>query len=187
MEENELQKLLGKQFLIAAYIESKLQIVNYIKEGYDQNKPILINNRFLHFTAHSYYLSIIVDLYALFGPANANNKNSFKHINSNYRYLLKSESIEIVHEWITKAEENIQIIKNLRHMQIAHYDFDSKEAIYLNFDNLTRINTLFELAKRIIQFYSAAILDKENSTSYAFEKKYHYLQSLERLIDKAAR
>ena len=72
--------MLGKQFLITSFIDQKIRIVNYIKPGYDDNKPVLINNTFLHFTAHIYYRSIIVDLYALFGKPNQSNKFSLFHI-----------------------------------------------------------------------------------------------------------
>lgn len=75
-----MENLLGKQYLITIYIAQRLQIINYILDGYNNNKPVLINNNFLHFTAHVYYRSVIVDLYALFGPPNNNNKNSFLFI-----------------------------------------------------------------------------------------------------------
>lgn len=186
MIENRLQKVLGKQFLIAAYIETKLQIVNYIKEGYDSNKPILINNRFLHFTAHTYYRSIVVDLFALFGPANSHNKNSFRHFNLKYEDTLNRSAIKAVEEWIDNADNDIRTIMLLRHKQIAHYDFEQKESISLNFDHLSQINSLFELAKRIIIHLGHAFLDEEIRIGYDFERKHQYLESLERLIAKAA-
>ena len=185
MADNSLQKLLGKQYLIAAYIEAKLQIVNFIKEGYDANKPILINNRFLHFTAHTYYRSIAIDLYALFGPANNHNKNSFLHIDDTYRSLLVPNSIEAVNTWIVNDQQSILIIKDLRHKQIAHYDFTFKEAISLNFDNLNHLNTLFALAKKIITFYGQAFSDDAMKTGYSFDRRHQYVASLERLINSA--
>lgn len=173
MTENHLQKVLGKQFLIAAFIETKLQIVNYIKEGYDSNKPILINNRFLHFTAHTYYRSIVVDLFALFGPANSHNKNSFRHITLKYQDLLNRNCIEDVSNWIQDVEDDINTIMHLRHKQIAHYDFEQKESISLNFDHLPQLNRLFQLAKRIINHLGHAFLNEEIRVGYDFDRKHH--------------
>src|SRR5688572_12345883 len=111
MVENELQKLIGKQFLITSYIESKLQIVNYIKEGYDSNRLVLINNSFLHFTAHTYYRSIIIDLHALFGTPNKNNKQSFKQVSNDHIELLNPGTVETVLGWINSAKEDIKAIE----------------------------------------------------------------------------
>jgi len=128
-----IKDMLGKQFLITSFIENRLQIVNYIKEGYDFDKPILMNNRFLHFTAHIYYRSIIEDLYALFGKAGKDNKYSFFHITKQYEDLFKPTTITIVQDWINDSKDDINAITHLRHKQIAHYDFSIKESIRLNF------------------------------------------------------
>lgn len=71
-----LKDLVGKQYLLASYIEQRLQIVNYIIDGYNENLPVLGNNQFLHYTEHVFFRSIINDLYALFGD-NRNNKVNF--------------------------------------------------------------------------------------------------------------
>lgn len=43
-----LNEMLGDQFMILSVAKTKLDLLNYIKDGYDSNKPILKNNRFLH-------------------------------------------------------------------------------------------------------------------------------------------
>ena len=178
----ELQKMLKKQFLIASYIEQKLQIVNFIKEGYDNNKPILINNSFLHFTAHIYYRSIIVDLLALFGSATNINKNSLDFIEKNHKDLLKLEIVETVKDWISKSDAEIKIIKGLRDTQIAHYDFIEQESISFNFNNLSELNSLFYLAQKIISLYGSSFKDENISFGFDFGNISDELNSLESLI-----
>lgn len=181
-----LQDILGKQYLIAAYIEPRLQLANFIKEGYDSNKPILMNNRFLHFTAHNYYRSIVLDLYALFGRANTNsNKYSFFHINDKYEGVVIKGTIDTVQTWLFEAKNDIKTIELMRHRQIAHYDFEKKEFISLNFNHLLELNTLFDLARQIIVYGGNAFLDEEIRVGYDFGRRSHYVHSLERLIAKA--
>ena len=182
--ENKLQKLLGKQYLISGYIEKKLQIVNYIKQGYEDNVSILKSNRFLHFTAQVYYRSIIIDLHALFGKANNSNKNSF-HFIENFASLLKTKSVSIFKEWIESYIEEISIIEDLRHKQMAHYDFSKKESISLNFNNLPQVNLLFNLAQKIICHFGNSLLDDASPIGYEFGREHHYLHSLQRLVKKA--
>ena len=180
--ESPVHKILGKQFLITSFADKKLQIVNFIKSGYDQNKPILTNNAFLHFTAHLYYRSVIIDLYALYSGANRNNKNSFFAIDQQFKTIINPMAIDEVFTWLEKAEQDIRIIKELRDQQIAHYDFNIKEAISLNFNNLDLLNRLEVLSKKIISHLAASFIDIQVRVSYDFERKYHELQSLERLL-----
>jgi len=184
MNNEELKNKLGKQYLIAAYIENKLQIVNYIKDGYDKNAPVLMNNKFLHFTAHVYYRSIVIDLYALLGPANINNKNAFKYIIKARPSELKSESLKQIADLLINAASKIQTIKNLRHTQMAHYDFSLKDAISLNFNDLPIINELFLLCQAIINMFGASYIKDELTIGYDFGRRHQYLDSLERLISR---
>lgn len=181
------QKLLSEQFLITAFVEQKLQIVNYIKSGYDENEPILINNSFLHFTAHIYYRSVIVDLYALFGPGSQNNKCSIFNISKESGNKIKTDVLKKVRSWLKEKRNNIEIIKKLRHQQIAHFDFEQIESISLNFDNLEVLNDLFNLAKRIISLYGESTNEKSESMGFDFENKSQYVRSLKALISKAAK
>lgn len=177
--------MLAKQFLIASYILEKLQIVNFIKEGYDNDKAILIDNSFLHFTAHIYYRSSIIDLYTLFGKANRNNENSFLSINESFNQVLKPDSIEVVKEWINNSQGDIMIVKDLRDKEIAHYDFRDKESISLNFDSLSQLNTLHSLAQKIITHYGDSFKNENDSIGFDFEIDYQNLESLKWLVAKA--
>lgn len=178
-----LRDYLGKQFLITVFAYEKLQIVNFIKEGYDHNKPILINNRFLHHAAHIYYRSIIIDLYSLFGSANNHNKNSFKFIIDRFQSELKEGCDEIVKQWMTEAEEDIRVITHLRHEKMAHFDFHAKANIDLDFDSLLILNKLIKIAQDIISHYGYSICQEEERMGFDFDLHNQELESLKRLID----
>lgn len=55
-----LFKLVCDQQLITSYIRSKLELLQYWKKGYDTNAPVLKNNRYLIFSAHVYYRSLLI-------------------------------------------------------------------------------------------------------------------------------
>ena len=184
-KENKLQKLLGKQFLITAYIESRLQLVNYIKEGYDDNLSILINSRFLHFTAHTFYRSVIVDLFSLFGKPGKENRYSLLQINSDCSQFLNKQCIDDVAKLLSNCQDDIATITKLRHNQIAHFNFEQNEGISLDFDNLDILNTLFKTAVKIITMCGESFLAEEDRTGYDFERESQYIRSLEKLIGKA--
>lgn len=180
----ELQEMLRKQLLIIRYIKQKLQIVNFIKNGYDTNRPILINNSFLHFTARIFYRSIIIDLYALFGRVTKNNKNAFGWFNEEkYKVLLKPKTVETVNNWILQSNEKIEIIKNLRNKQIAHYDFiEQISSINFNLDNLSELNSLYCLAQKIISHCGQSFKDESKSLDFEFGNIPVELISLEDLV-----
>ncbi len=183
--ENELQQLLGRQYLITAFIEPRLQIVNYIKNGYDDNVPLLMNNRFLHFTAHNYYRGIIVDLGSLFINSDRTHKSNFFRIltKPECKILLAPDFICDMSDWLSEVEEDITIIERLRNKEIAHFDLDEKESISMNFNNLLIINTLFDLAKKIITNAGSSVIDKKQTMAYHFDGNSTYLTSLKRLVD----
>ncbi|QQL49258.1 hypothetical protein [Mucilaginibacter ginkgonis] len=186
MEKNELHALVGRQFIITGFIQQKLEIVNYIKEGYDNNAPVLMNNRFLHFTAHNLYRSIIVDLGALFSDKKNTHKNNFNQIISNSKYSnsLKREAVLTIRDLIASQKDNIEEIIRLRDKEIAHYDFEAIPAtIKFNFDRLKLINCLFETALKIIMICGESPIDKENSVHYSFDRYNQYLRSLKSLIN----
>jgi hypothetical protein len=185
INENEVQQLLGKQFLITSFLETKLQVLNYIKQGYDDNKPILMNNRFLHFTAHMYYRSIIIDLYALFGQPTGNNKNSFFHIKKKYDNKFDEAHLKTLLQWIENERSHITIVQNSRREQIAHYDFSVNESITLNFDHLASLNALYKLSVRIISFCGKKLKGPENEIAYDLGRQHTAVKSLIRLIEKA--
>jgi len=184
--ENEIQRLLGKQFLITAYIEPRLQIVNFIKDGYDNNVPVLMNNRFLHFTAHNYYRSIIVDLAALFTDKTTTHKNNFYRLTKDDAAILslKPNAIVNIKNWLLEVKDETSLIRTLRDKEIAHFDFDEKESISLNFDNRHIINTLFNLAEKIIAYSGKSFMNENLSIAYEFERESQYIRSLKGLITK---
>jgi hypothetical protein len=178
--------MLRRQYRITAFIEKKIQIVNYIKAGYDNDMPILINSKFLHFTAHIYYRSIIVDLGALFGKPNKNNKYSFYYIDLNYKDNLKDKATDQVESWLAEHIDHIEVIKTLRDESIAHYDFNQTDTISLKYDDLEKLNDLYNLAKKTISYLGTATKDESESIQFDLERDYDEVKSLKRLISKAA-
>lgn len=61
---------------------------------------------------------------------------------------IKTDALKEVRSWLREYKSHIEIIKDLRHQQIAHHDFEQNEAISLNFDNLEILNDLYDLAKK---------------------------------------
>jgi hypothetical protein len=186
MRENTLHKLLDKQYLITTLIEPRVQIVNYIVNGYDNNVPVLMNNRFLHFTAHNYYRSVIVDLCALFCNNKDSHKNNFHRLTHNldFKKLLKPGTIAFIQTSLDNNQPLIKVIADLRNKQIAHYDF-KKESIDFNFDNLKIVNDLFDLAKKIIIQCGSSFVKDEETVDFDFGRESDYLISLEELINDA--
>jgi hypothetical protein len=186
MRENTLHKLLGKQYLITALIEPRVQIVNYIRNGYDKNAPVLMNNRFLHFTAHNYYRSVVVDLCALFCNNKDSHKNNLHRLTQNpyFKKLLKPGTIAFIQTSLENNQSLIKVIADMRNKQIAHYDFKN-ESIDFNFDNLKIVNDLFDLAKMIIIRCGSSFVKDDETIGYDFGRESDYVISLEELINDA--
>ena len=74
----------------------------------------------------------------------------------------------------------------MRNSDIAHYDFNESESIRLNFNNLSRLNNLYKIAKQIISHYGHSFKKEEMTIGYDFENGSD-IDSLKRLLSKAAR
>lgn len=172
-----VQKLLDKQYLITSYIESRLQIVNFIVDGYNNNTSVLMDNRFLHFSAHIYYRNIIVDLVALFSEGQNHKQSFYRIINNNN--IVKPDTRSDIQTWLSDKKSEIDRIKLLRNKEIAHFEFSYTEVISMNFDDLQIINDLSDLAKRIITKISSSFFN----TEYLFDTDNDFIDSLESLIE----
>ncbi|MBL7732924.1 MAG: hypothetical protein JNM88_17255 [Chitinophagaceae bacterium] len=182
---NPARDYLGKQYLIVAFIEQRLALVNYIKKGYDNNTPVLMTNRFLHFTAHGFYRSIILDLYALYGKPTNDNRYAFGHIKTESFPELNPNSIREAETIIKGLESSIVTITKIRHQQIAHYNFEKEDSISLNFDQLPALNKLFTSAVEIIKLLGVGFLLEEERMGFDFEQECHYVRSLQHLIERS--
>lgn len=182
----QLQQLLSRQFIITAYVGHRIEVVNYTLHGYHGNWPVLANNSFLLAAAYEMYRGMIIDLFALFGKASTTNRNSFHFINHRYKELLNPGSIEQIKGWLKNKEASVQALTKVRHTSSAHYSFEKGSAISQNFDHLTDINDLFDLARRIITYCGNRWINEEQKTGYDFGMGDNLQQSLENLVKQAA-
>ena len=164
-------------------MQQKIQVVNFIKDGYDNNVPVLMTNGFLHYSAHIIARSIPIDLYALFGKANRNNQSAFGHIKK-YKDDLIDGTIDKVEAIIKSVQGEVDIISDLRNQQMAHYDFDVNEYISLTLKYVPSLNKLFEVAKDIILMLGTAVKGNPLGIGYQYEREADAVISLERLLKK---
>ena len=179
MEQNKLIQLARNQHLILSFIQEKLDIVNYILAGYENNEPIFMTNQFLHYTAHIYYRTIIVEFGALYINKLKNNKNNFHSYYKEkwVRDFLNEESINKIRGWLDDISHNIKRNEILRHNTIAHFNFDNIESkISFNFEGLVVLNELFEVGMKILSCVGDGKID------YSY-KNDSYLTDLKRIIE----
>ena len=149
-----LNQLLSNQYLIFTFIKEKLEIVNFIRWGYDNDLPELIDNRFLHTVAHIFYRSIVVEMCTLF--------DDHKHQSNHFHLLIKRDKIfiqELNEETITDIKSKLQKsaiyftdeLREIRNEEISHFRFKDRTLISLNQNYLIELNKLLEIAKDILQ------------------------------------
>ncbi len=179
VQEDLVIKLAAKQHLILSMVHQKLEIVNYIFNGWDTNQPVLINTRFLHYTAHIFYRTIIIELGALFLKKTETNKNNLhRYYKEDWvKQYLDEEKIRNVEERLTGVQSSISKIERLRHNEIAHFNFknDKNPTVSFNFDNLTLLNLLFQVALKTVEYVAYG------KTSFIFPPN-DYLRQLQGIV-----
>jgi hypothetical protein len=182
---NELDFLLERQHLIIGYNKQKLEIVNHIHEGYTNNNRLIIKSDFLFFAAHVFYRSVVIDLCALFGQGSGHKNNLYQlYKNRDILKYLKPDVPGIIKAMIKKHSKEIKKIIALRNGEYAHYDFDDKPVIHMNFDELAAVNDLFTAAQNILLTCGKEKADETQNTHYELSDR-DYLNSLMRLIQPA--
>lgn len=194
-----LNEMLGDQFMILSVAKTKLDLLNYIKDGYDNNKPILKNNRFLHYVGLILYKSLIIDLSSLFNNDGQNEKNNLHLLiskNSEYKDNLGPDCIEEVQTILSKYRSNndpVRKIVALRNKEIAHYDLEysigdngelikqaeERVTIRFNWDHVNVLNELFNIGKTVIE-KCGDVLDTDYDWDITDE-----IQSLDNLLQNA--
>lgn len=161
-EKSQLYKLLCDHSLILSYIHSKLEILNYLVEGYNTNQPVLMNSRYFIFESHIIYRSLIIDFCALYCSGRSD-KRSFHQLSKFYSDVPSNLRIEIesLLDEYNNGKNPIMTLKKLRDSQIAHYDLEEIETLSFNHDHLELFNTLFkkgtELVNKIGKYFSHSI------------------------------
>lgn len=176
----DLEDFFGNQYLVLASAGNKLDIVNYILEGYHSNLPVLINNKFLHYTAHIYFRSVVIDLFALFGPPSSQNKYSFFLVNSGFNDTISEEYLSRKKIALKLIKDEKMTLSVLRNKEFAHYDFEEKNSISYSFEHIDGINKLYDTAKELVDL-GGQLLD----TSYDYTGNGE-LHSLKRLITESS-
>lgn len=179
--ENELDILLGRQSMILSLIKEKLDIVNYIKDGYDKNAPVLMNSRFLHFTAHVYFRSIVVDFCALFVNRNSEKHNFHKiYQDSRVACHLESHVPPDLQLLLESRKEDTNRIHFLRDKEYAHYDFlENKMSFSLK--ETPMLNRLFNTSVEILKVCEDGRRNSDESRHTELGVA-GYIDSLQRLI-----
>lgn len=160
--QNIFDKILRKQYLISEMLRMKLDVVTFIVNGYQQGKSILVDNKFLHFTAQMYYRNAAIDLTALFDKPNKQNRYSFFQITKYYTDMLFPEKLNELSTWLEEHKDDINTLVIFRHNEAAHYNFETQNSLQLNTQLLPVFNRLFELTIKIISFLGDADVIKHN-------------------------
>ena len=183
------QRLISNQSLILSYIKDKLDIINFIMWGYNNNLPVLINNGFLHSATHVYYRSIIVEVCTLFDNHKFQSNNFHLLINEDKKYSkeLTSNAIEFIKEKLLDSKNYfLEEIINIRNEEVSHFRFKDGTKISLNHEYLDELNNLFDLAKQIIKISQYGFKDTTKCSDHMIGLSGHSLDSLQRLLKKAS-
>lgn len=149
LAENELTALVGRQLMIVSYVNEKLDVLNCIYEGYKNNNKAFYN-RFLLFTAHVYFRSIVIDLGALFVDRNSEKQNLHKLYKNQAVVEILGENAEKIKILLHAQTSNVSRIHELRDKEYAHYDFPVN-AMSFSLAELETINLLFETVKDVLK------------------------------------
>ncbi|RYY51481.1 MAG: hypothetical protein EOO06_00315 [Chitinophagaceae bacterium] len=169
-DDRKLGTLLEDQYAILFVITSKLDIVNYIRDGYNTNKKVLSSNRFLHFVALNFYRSLIIDFGALFG-------SGWTHFNSLYHIRNFKDEIEENHYCLidsilqdyNKDRDIVKRIIDLRDTEVAHYDpltpiindagepVEHRVTISFNWDCVDDLTELYDIVVQVLGTASKGI------------------------------
>lgn len=182
-KETEAVTILSSQFLISAFIEERLRIVNHIYEGWTNNIPVLFNSPFLHYIGQQLNRAVIIDLFALLGTYNErSNSNSLHAHRIFYEDVYISESIEFIKVCFDEKTEDIQKITMLRHNELAHYNFKLNNSISLTLSNLSLTNEMFELSKTIILKYGSSFKNERMNAGFDYTPSCSQIDDLETIV-----
>lgn len=183
-----LQKILEKQGLILSLIKDKLDILNFLLWGYNDDIPILMDNPFFHYTAHIYYRTIVVELCTLFDDNKYQANNFYNILNTNKKYNreLSNEAKEKLLIHLIDANNIFSNeLKDLRNEEISHYTLKNGSKIKFNFDHKIELNYLFELGSKIILIAGLGFQDESKNREFHIGTPNVNLRSLQRLLKMA--
>jgi hypothetical protein len=180
-----LKTLLSNQNLILSYIKEKLEIVNFIFWGYENDIPILKNNSFLHFTVHIYYRSIIVDTCTLFSDNKHQGSNFHLLTDPTKKYLnaLTAPCITNLNRKLTECKIYfLKDILDLRNEEISHYKFRRNISISFDLEYLTELNTLYNIGIEILEIASSGFIESDKSSHYKTGLSGRGIKGLQKIL-----
>jgi hypothetical protein len=187
MTKTPLNQLLSNQFLIFSFIKEKLEVVNFIRWGYDNNLPVLINNRFLHSVAHIYYRSVIVEICTLFDNHKHQSNNFYLLVKPDKKFIreLSPETIALIEQKLAEAEVYFtDELRDIRNEEVSHFRFKERTVISLNNKYLKELNILLKIAEDIIGTATDGQIDQTLVAAYATHRSGDALQSLQNLLQE---
>lgn len=185
MAKTPLNQLLANQFIILSFFKRKLDVVNFIRWGYDNDLPILINNRFLHSVAHTYYRSAIVEICTLFDDNRHQSNNFYLLTKLNKKFIkeLESTTVDSINQKLDSSKTFfMQEILDIRNEEVSHFRFKNGTVISLNNNFLPELTQLNKLAEEIIDIASQGQIDKSNVAGYINQPRNPDLFSLQNLL-----
>lgn len=183
------QNLINNQALILSFIKDKLDIVNFIMWGYENNMPLLIDNEFLHSMTHVYYRSIIVEICTLFDNNKYQSNNFHLLITKDKKYSkeLTLDAIELIKEKLLDSENSLLAeIITIRNEEVSHFRFKDGNNISLNHKYLDELNFLFEIGCEIIKISQLGFIEISKCREHRIGLSGHSLHSLQRILQKAS-
>ena len=185
MTKTPLNQLLSNQFLIFSFIKEKLEVVNFIRWGYDNNLPVLINNRFLHSVAHIYYRSVIVETCTLFDDHKHQSNNFYLLVKPDKKFIreLSPATITLIMQKLVEAEVYFtDELRDIRNEEVSHFRFKERTVISLNTKFLKELNLLLKIAEDIIDTATNGQVDQTLVAAYFTNRTSDALHSLQRLL-----
>lgn len=179
-----LKEFVEAQFKLLSFLNTKLEVFNYITTGYWTNKPVLKNNRFLIYVAHILQKALIIDFAALFDVSDYQKMNFHILYSKKFKDEMNEETFMYLRDKLNKyrpSKDPVKSIVHLRNSEVAHYDpngsdVDERLSIQLNWNYANEFNELFKVGKDVVQY-----LGKQWNTSYSFVKPSK-IRDLEKMV-----
>jgi hypothetical protein len=189
MASSKFQNLLSKQALILSVLKDQLQVVHFIRWGYENDLPILINNHFLFSVSHQFYRSAILSVCALFDNHKYQSNNFHLLVDDTHKFSkeIEVETKEKIKEKLTlSTQHSLPELIRIRNEEIGHFQFLNKASIQMNHRYLSDLISLYKIADEIIIVASKGTIDKDNSTTHFIGLLGDDLNSLQKLLKKAS-
>jgi hypothetical protein len=177
-----LTHLLRNQCLMVSYIGRRLEVVNYIVKGYKKKTLALRGNTFIYESARVIYSSIITDVAGLYGPPTKISKNSFLGTKEMVSPIAEKEDLTQLKVWLDGNMFKIRCVRQLLKYELNSKYYLKNSNIYADFKGLFLINTLHQLAVKIVGYYSQIGIIEDSNSNHSAGDYQDYLMGLIELL-----